>query len=330
MTDSPNAFRESRVLITGGAGFIGSNLARRLLNLGATVTVVDNMNPAQGANRRNLEGVSGNLDVIARDIRDEALMKRLVVKADVVFNLAGQTSHKDSMEFPAEDFAVNAEAQMRLMEICRRENPQVRVVFASTRQVYGRPRYLPLDEEHPLTPVDVNGINKIAAESYHLLYQEVYGIPTTVLRLTNTYGPRMRIKDARQTFVGVWIRQLLEGRPIQVWGGTQLRDFTYADDCVDAMLLAGRNDAAIGGAFNLGGTETMSLVELAKTLVDVAGSGSYEVREYPADRKKIEIGNVYSSSDRFTQATGWRPRVAIREGLTRTVDYYRQYLTDYL
>ena len=224
------AFAGKRVLITGGLGFIGSNLARALVALDAKVTVVDAMMPAQGGNRRNLAGVSRELRILKADLRDSPRLPGLIRGQDYLFNLAGQTSHWDSMVDPAGDLDINCRAQLSLLEACRRHHPALRIVFSSTRQLYGRPEYLPVDEQHPLRPVDVNGINKLAGESFHRLYAEVHGLRTTVLRLTNTIGPRMRVKDARQTFVGIWIRSLVEGRPFQVWGGRQRRDFTYEDD----------------------------------------------------------------------------------------------------
>ncbi|MCW5550088.1 MAG: NAD-dependent epimerase/dehydratase family protein [Opitutaceae bacterium] len=234
------------MLITGGLGFIGSNLARRLVALGARVTILDSLIPEYGGNRRNLAGIEGKVAVHLSDVRDRHSLPAFVRGQDFLFNLAGQTSHMDSMTDPETDLEINCRAQLSILETCRRHNPGIRVVFASTRQIYGRPDYLPVDEKHPLRPVDVNGINKLAGEEYHLLYSEVHGIRSTVLRLTNTIGPRMRIKDARQTFVGVWVRRILEERPFEVWGGAQLRDFTYVDDAVEALLLAATRPEAEG------------------------------------------------------------------------------------
>ncbi|MBL9215710.1 MAG: NAD-dependent epimerase/dehydratase family protein [Opitutaceae bacterium] len=325
-----SSFRGRRVLITGGLGFIGSNLARKLAGLGARVTVLDSLIPEYGGHRRNLRGCERKVNVQIADVRDRHILPEMLRGQDFLFNLAGQTSHMDSMTDPETDLEINCRAQLTLLEACRRHNPGLRVVFASTRQIYGRPDYLPVDERHPLRPVDVNGINKLAGEEYHLLYSQVHGIASTVLRLTNTIGPRMRVKDARQTFVGVWIRQILEGRPIEVWGGGQLRDFTYVDDAVEAFLLAAAHPRAVGGVFNLGGVGRISLRELAETLVDVAGQGSFRVRRFPADRKKIDIGDYYSDFTRITATLGWRPRVGIRPALARTLAYYRKELPHYL
>ena len=263
----------AHVLITGGLGFIGSNLGIRLLEEGASVTLVDSLIPEYGGNPANIRGYESRLKVNISDVRDPHSMKTLVKGHDFLFNLAGQTSHMDSMADPYTDLDINCKAQLSILEACRNANPGIRIVFAGTRQIYGKPDYLPVDEKHPVRPVDVNGINKMAGEWYHILYNNVYGIRACSLRLTNTIGPRMRIKDARQTFLGVWIRQVLTGKPFEVWGGEQLRDFTYVDDCVDAMMCAALHEEAFGQIFNIGGGKRISLRDLADLLVDTAGPG---------------------------------------------------------
>jgi UDP-glucose 4-epimerase len=325
-----DAFKGKRVLITGGLGFIGSNLARRLVKLGAKVTLLDSLIPEYGGNRRNVRGLEAKLNINLADVRDRHSLPEFLRGQHFLFNLAGQTSHMDSMTDPETDLEINCRAQLTLLEACRKHNPTLRVVFASTRQIYGRPDYLPVDEKHPLRPVDVNGINKLAGEEYHLLYSQVHGIPSTVLRLTNTIGPRMRVKDARQTFVGVWIKQVLEGKPIEVWGGTQLRDFTYVDDAVEAFLLAAIQPAAVGRLYNLGGVGQISLRDLAALLIKVAGQGSYKVRQFPADRRKIDIGDFYSDCGLIDRELGWRPTTSIEKALEKTVAYYRKELPLYL
>src|SRR5713101_4831126 len=258
-----NPFQGRRVLITGGLGFIGSNLARRLVDLGAEVLLVDSLVPEHGGRLFNIADIRDRVTVELADVRDEQRMAQLIRGQGYLFNLVGQTSHIDSMRFPQADMEMNCRAQLSVLEACHQHNPEVRIVFASTRQVYGSPDYLPVDEEHPVRPVDINGVNKRAGEWYHLLYHRVFGIRTCALRLTNTIGPRMRVKDARQTFLGVWRRLLNEGRPFEVWDGSQLRDFTYVDDVVEAFLAAGTSDEAVGRIFNVGGAGPISLRDLA-------------------------------------------------------------------
>jgi len=328
--DYSGQFANRQVLVTGGLGFIGSNLVRALVKLGATVTVVDSLIPEYGGNLHNLDGVTGNVRVNISDVRDSHSLPHFVRGQDYLFNLAGQTSHMDSMTDPQTDLEINARAQISILEACRIHNPGIRIVFASTRQIYGKPDYLPVDEKHPLRPVDVNGINKLAGESYHLLYHHVHGIRSTVLRLTNTIGPRMRVKDARQTFVGVWIKKILSGEPIEVWGGEQLRDFTYVDDAVDAFLLAASKPEAVGEIFNVGGTEPVNLKQLAELLVAAHGSGEYVQRAFPGDRQKIDIGDFYADYRLITEKLGWIPQTSLQAALTETLVYYRTELPRYL
>jgi UDP-glucose 4-epimerase len=324
------AFRGARVLVTGGLGFIGASLARRLAALGADVLVVDSLIPEYGGNLFNIAGLEDRVGVNISDIRDIYGLRHLLKGRQFLFNLAGQTSHLDSMAEPVIDLEINCRAQLTLLEACRQVAPDINVVFASTRQIYGRPQYLPVDERHPLRPVDVNGVNKMAGEAYHILYHDVYGVRACALRLTNTYGPRMRIKDARQTFVGIWLRAVLEGKPFEVWGGEQLRDFTYVDDAVDAFLLAATTPATAGRAFNVGGEEVVSLKALAAALVAAHGSGGYVVREFPAERKRIDIGDYYADDRLFRETTGWRATVPLAEGLARSLAFFRANLERYL
>lgn len=323
-------YHSRRVLITGGLGFIGSNLARRLVDLGADVTLVDSLIPAYGGNPRNIAGIEDRVRVNVADVRDPFAMEYLVRGQDFLFNLAGQTSHLDSMQNPQTDLDINASAQLSILEACRRGNPGLKLVFASTRQLYGKPDYLPVDEAHPIRPVDVNGINKLAGEWYHLLYNNVHGIRACALRLTNTYGPGMRVKDARQTFLGIWVRLLIEGKPIQIFGdGNQRRDFNYVDDCVEALLRAGGSDATNGKVYNLGSAEVVSLRQLAELLVALRAGGRYELVPFPPERRAIDIGDYYSDFEFFRKETGWEPRIGLAEGLRRTVAYYEREAAHY-
>ena len=323
-------FDRARVVVTGGLGFIGSNLAARLVALGSDVTLIDNLMPNYGGNRFNIAPIRERVRVEITDIRDSEHMRALLKGCDFLFNLAGQTSHLDSMHDPVTDLEINCLAQLTLLEACRAVCPNAVVVFASTRQIYGRPDYLPVDEKHLLHPVDVNGVNKMAGEAYHVLYHDVYGIKATALRLTNTYGPRMRIKDARQTFVGVWLKNVLDGTPFEVWGGAQKRDFTYVDDAVEAFLLAAVTPETKGKVFNLGGERPISLDELAALLVAANGGGSFARHEFPAERRRIDIGDYFAADTLFQQVTGWRHRVPLEEGLKRSIDFFRAHEQHYV
>lgn len=325
------SYQNKLVLITGGLGFIGSNLARILVDQGAHVTLVDSLIPQYGGNLFNIADIRDKVEVNICDVRDPHAMKHLVKGKDFLFNLAGQTSHLDSMTDPQIDLDINTSAQLSILEACRQNNPEIKIVFASTRQLYGKPDYLPVDEKHPIRPVDVNGINKLAGEWYHLLYNNVYGIHACALRLTNTYGPGMRVKDARQTFLGIWVRLILEGKTIKVFGdGEQLRDFNYVYDCVDALLLAGESKKANGKVYNLGGQEVISLKALAEMMTELGYGGSYELVPFPEERKAIDIGDYYSDFSLISDELGWSPNFSLKTGLTKTLHFYRENLKKYI
>jgi UDP-glucose 4-epimerase len=323
-------FNQSKVLITGGLGFIGSNLAIRLVNLGAQVTLIDSLIPEYGGNLFNVDNIKNQVKINISDVRDHHSMRYLIQDHEYLFNLAGQTSHLDSMQNPFIDLEINCTAQLAILEACKLYNPSIKVIFSSTRQLYGKPDYLPVDEKHLLRPVDVNGINKMAGEWYHILYHNVYGIRTCVLRLTNTYGPRMRIKDARQTFLGIWIRRLLEGDTFEVWGGEQRRDFNYIDDVVDAFLAAASQDAANGKIINLGNSEVHTLREVAEMMTCIFPHGRYIINEYPEERKKIDIGDYFSAIGFAKEIMGWEPKVSLQHGLESTIAYYKNNLKHYI
>lgn len=311
------------VLVTGGLGFIGSNLVRRLDSLGAKVLVVDNLLAGHGGDLANLGDVSDRVRVEPLDLRHADLLPAVVRGQQTIFNLAGQTSHQGSMTDPETDLSINATAQIRLLEACRSHAPDAMIVYASTRQIYGVAQKLPVDESHPANPVDVNGFNKLAGEGYHLLYNRVYGLASCALRLTNTYGPRMRICDANQNFLGIWVNNVLRGAPFEVWGGEQLRDLTYVDDAVDAFLCAAEPKMA-GRVYNVGGCPPVSLLDLAKELVGANGGGQYVVREFPAARRRIDVGGYYADYTLLNSLCGWQPKVSLREGLSRTLAHFRQ------
>lgn len=319
-------FENKKILITGGAGFIGSNLAHCLVKHGAKVTVVDSMIPDYGGNLQNLFGIRDKITINFSDVRDRYSMEYLIGGQDYLFNLAGQVSHIDSMIDPFADLEINAKSQLSILEACRLFNPAIRIVFASTRQIYGRPQYLPVDESHSLDPPDVNGINKLAGERYHTLYSKVYGLHCAVLRLTNVYGPRQLVKHNRQGFIGWFVRQVVRGEKIKIFGtGDQRRDLVYVDDVVRALLLAGLSDQANGKIYNLGGSEPISLKELVELMIKINGSGDYELAPFPEERKKIDIGDFYSDFDRIKTELNWMPTISLAEGLKRTFEYYQEF-----
>jgi UDP-glucose 4-epimerase len=323
-------YRGRKVMITGGLGFIGSNLAHRLVELGADILLVDSLIPGFGGNLFNVEGITDRVRVNIADVRQPSTMNYLVRDREVIFNLAGQVSHIDSMRDPYADLEINCRSQLTILEACRYNNPGTKVVFAGTRQVYGRSMSLPVDESHLVRPTDINGINKAAGEYYHLVYNNVFNVRACSLRLTNVYGPRQLICHSRQGFIGWFIRQAIEDAAIQIYGdGSQLRDFVFVDDAADAFLRAGASDACNGDVFNVGGDEPLSHRALATLLIDVAKSGRIVYVEWPPERKAIDIGNFYADSSKFKQRTGWRPTVPMREGLARTVEFYRRHFDHY-
>jgi UDP-glucose 4-epimerase len=310
--------------VTGGCGFVGSNLAIRLVELGADVLVVDSMIPDYGGNEQNLEPVRSRLRIDPTDVRETGAMAKLLPDQEIIFNLAGQVSHIDSMRDPETDLEINSRAQLRLLDACRSANPDARVVFASTRQIYGRPQYLPVDERHPIRPTDVNGVNKLAGELYHQLYNDAFGLRTCCLRFTNIFGPRQLVRTDRQTFIGWFIHQILDDQTIEIFGdGSQLRDFTYVDDAVDVLLRAGAMDAAVGDVFNVGGTRPYSLLEVVRLMTSVANSGRYVVVPFPEGRRRIDIGSFYTDDTKVRRVLGWEPVVSFEEGLSRTFEYFR-------
>jgi len=323
-------FRGKKVLVTGGLGFIGSNLSWRLVELGAEVLIVDSLIPEYGGNLFNVAGIEDQVQINIADVRDRSSMDYLVQGQDYLFNLAGQVSHLDSMRDPFTDLEINCRSQLSILESCRYNNPGVKVIFAGTRQIYGVPDYLPVNERHLVHPTDVNGINKMAGEWYHIVYNNVYGVRATSLRLTNTYGPRMRVCDARQTFLGLWVRIVVDGGELAIYGdGCQVRDLNHVDDVIDALLRAAVDEQANGQVYNLGGDEPISLLHLGQLLVEVAGKGSYKLVSWPDNRKRIDIGDYYGDYRKIRGKLGWRPRVSLEEGLRQTLAYYKEHHQHY-
>lgn len=329
MTDFNSFFKEKNILITGGLGFIGSNLAHKLAELGAVVTLVDDLDPGGGGNMFNVSGIEKRVKIATVDVGDVVQMEGLVKGQDFMFNLAGQTSHLGSMRDPFFDLKVNTVDQLKILELCRRQNPQIRIVYAGTRQIYGHPQYLPVDEKHLVVPADYNGVSKRAGEMYHIVANRIYGLWTAVLRMTNVYGPRMRLKDDRQGFVGWWFHQLLEGEELLIFGdGQRVRDINYVDDVVEALLLCAMNPAAQGEIFNLG-SDPVTLLNLARLMIEVNGGGRYRLTPFPADRKRIEIGDYFGNYNKILTQLGWQPKIRLRAGIGKTLEYYRQYKEHY-
>jgi UDP-glucose 4-epimerase len=331
VTDYRDFYRDRKVMITGGLGFIGSNLARRLVALGSDILLVDSLIPDHGGNLFNIDGIADAVRVNVADVREQSTMNFLVRDRAVIFSLAGQVSHIDSMRDPYTDLEINCRSQLTVLQACRHYNPDVKVVFAGTRQVYGRPDSLPVSETQLVRPTDINGINKAAGEYYHLVYNNVFGVRACSLRLTNVYGPRQLITHNRQGFIGWFIRLAIDDRDIEIYGdGSQLRDFVYVDDAADAFLRAGANDVCNGEVYNVGGAEPLSHRALTTRLVEIAGTGRVRYVDWPPEKKAIDIGSFYADSSKFMRATGWSPAVNLRDGLQRTIDFYRQHYSQYV
>lgn len=330
MPDLSRAYAGKNVLITGGLGFIGSNLAHRLVALDAHVTIVDALLPCCGGSLFNIKDIKDRVEVHVADVGDLDAMSHLVREKDFVFNLAGHVSHIDSLRDPRLDLHINCRCQLSVLETCRKSHPSAAILFAGTRGQYGRIAKLPVTEEHPLKPIDINGINKLAGELYHLLYHRLFGLHVCCLRLTNTYGPRHTMKNSRHGYLNWFIRLAMDDQVIQVYGeGSQLRDFNHVDDVVTAMLLALASPRTVGRTFNLGSKHPLSVLESAEAVVSACGSGRIQHTPYPEEKRAIEVGSYWADYGSFRSATGWEPTIDFREGLTRTVEFYREHRQHY-
>ncbi len=315
-------FKNKKILITGGLGFIGSTLAHQLVKMDSDICIVDSLIPDYGGNRYNINGIEDKVKINIADVRDKHSMDYLVKGKDIIFNLAGTLSHIDSMKDPFTDLEINCRSQLSILESCRKNNRDVKIIFAGTRGQYGKVDRLPVDENHLMHPTDVNGINNVAGESYHILYNNIYGIRAVSLRLTNTYGPRHQMKHPKQGIINWFIRQLIDGQTIKLYGnGKQIRDINYVDDVVEALLLVACNEKTNGEVFNLGGTPK-NLIDLVKIMIDIYNKGNYELVPFKEDLKKIEIGDYVANYDKIKKTIGWKPKVPLEEGLRLTFDYY--------
>jgi nucleoside-diphosphate-sugar epimerase len=322
-------YKGRRVIVTGGLGFIGSNIAWRLEQLGALVTVIDSSRPGCGANPANLAGSS--VKVLPVDLSEPELYAEVVEQTEIIFNLAGEISHIHSMQFPERDLQINTVSQMRFLQACAERNRGVRILYADTRQAFGKPLYLPVDEQHPIRPVDFNGVHKYAAAMYHLMMSDLGQINATTIRLTNVYGPRMSLNVFGQGFLGVFFRQSLLGEQLKLYGGgSQLRDPLFVDDAVRAFLYAGARKDLPHRDYNLGGPEGLSLLEMANTLARQCDAPDPEAVEFPPHLQAIDIGSYTTSSLRFARDFGWKPQTTFTEGAARTIAFYRERLQDYL
>jgi len=318
-------FRGASCLVTGGLGFIGSNLALALAAGGARVSVVDALVPQHGGDRRNLEPAGEDIAVSIASIGDRDAVAPLLRDADVIFNVAGQVSHLESMADPLRDLELNVRSHLAFLELARELRPNATIVHTSTRQVYGRPRYLPVDEEHVTTPVDVNGVDKLAGEQLHLIYAAVHDMPITALRLTNVYGPRQCLTRDGLGFLPVFVRLAMRGEPIKVYGdGKQLRDCLHVDDVVHALALAATTPDAMGQVFNLGHDEAIDLATIARLVAEAADHGSdVAAVPWPADHARIDIGSFQGDFSKAKRVLGWEPRIELATGIADTVAFYR-------
>lgn len=323
-------FKGKEVLVTGGLGFIGSNLSIELVKAGANVTIVDNMLPRQGGNLFNIKDIEGNVKINFSDVRNELSMNHLVKGKDYVFHLAGQVNHVDSMRNPLQDLDINCRGTLVLLESLRHHNPFARVIFAGTRGEYGASVKLPVDEEHPTNPMGIYAVTNLTAEKLVLVYDDIYGIKGTCLRITNTYGPRHQMKHDEYGVFNWFIRKAMDNEDIPVFGdGRILRDFLYMEDLVQCLLTIATVDSAYGKVFNVGTGVPVSFIDLAKKIVEITGTGRVELTEFTQERKEVEPGDYYADISLIRSIAGWQPLISLEEGIGRTVDFYRKYRKEY-
>ena len=330
-THTSTGMEDANVLIIGGLGFIGSNLAHRLVALGAHVVIFDACLDPYGWNYANIKEIERDVEVIVADTRDFEAVKTQVTDKDYIFNFAAQVSHSLSMERPFVDIDINCRGNMNVLEACRRLNDEAMILFAGTRSESGDAQYLPVDEHHPDNPSDIYSINKLAAEKYHLMYTHVYGMPTSIIRVGNTYGPRHQMKHGQYGVLNYFIRRAMLDEPIMIYGdGQQIREYCYVDDVCDAFLLSAQTPKSIGEYFVIGSGEPVKFIDMANQVISAVGKGSLQHTPYPEGREKIDVQKYYVANDKITEYLGWYPTITLKEGLEKTVAFYQNRLMEYI
>lgn len=323
-------YHNKKVLLLGGLGFIGSNLALPLVEHGAVVTLVDNFLPDHGANWHNIAPIRDQVNVNICDIRDANAMHQLVQDQDIIFNIAAQTSHSDSMKDPFLDTDINCRGNLVVLEACRQYNPKATLVFVGTRAYYGAPTHLPVTEEALISPRDIYSVNRYSAEQYHLLYQLHHGLKTTALRISNIYGPRAQMQHPKYNVLNWFVRLVLEKNDITVYGdGLQRRDYVYVADACQALLLAGISPQAVGQVLNVGSGEGVAFIDLIRQLLEVAGQGTYTMKPWPTGAMAYDVGDFVMAIDKIQTTLGWVPQTSLASGFEQTLDYYRKYQSCY-
>jgi len=326
-----NYYKNKNVLITGGLGFIGSNLAHKLLELGANIKIIDNLNPLYGGNLFNILGKEKEIEIVINDMRDANVIRPLIEKSDIIFHLAAQVSYIDSLNIPFEDLDLNARATLNILETCRKYNPKAKIIFSSSRMVYGKVEKPVVTENCDTNPLSLYGIHKLTSEKYLLMYYKDFGIPCSILRLTNPYGPRQQIKHSKYSLVGWFIRQAMENKVIKIYGdGLQLRDYIYVDDIVDAMIKCAENEKAIGETINIGSGTSSRFSDMVQSVVSCVKSGCVEYIPWPKDYEKIETGDITVDISKLQELTGWKPNVLLEEGIKLTYEYYKKNISNYI
>jgi len=323
-------YKNQEVLITGGLGFVGSNLAIALVKQGAKVTVIDNMLLRQGGNMFNILPVKNKIKIHFKDIRNRSVMNKLVRDKDFIFHLAGQVNHVASIKNPLQDLSINAEGTLVALEACRKFNKDARFIFTGTRGQYGSSVRLPVDEDHPMNPKGVYAITNLCAEKFVMVYDEIHKIRSIALRITNTYGPRHQMAHDEYGVLNWFIRKAIDNESIPVFGdGAILRDFLYIDDLVDALMLSGLCERAYGNVFNIGSGNPTDFIKLAKLIIKITGSGCFKFTEFSKERKEIEPGDYYADISKIKKMVGWKPKTDLSAGILKTVNFYRKYKSHY-